>query len=62
MTMKRIYTLAYLEALTLWEREHDFLKEHPLDELGMIREERAWNEMNEIHEELLKLERQGETE
>lgn len=61
MTIKRIYELAYLKQLDIWAKENDFLKAHPNDEIGQIREQRAWQELNEINRKLAELENAEET-
>ncbi len=58
MTKLRIYQLAYNHLLELWDKEKSFLEEYPNNNIAKARLERYDAELDELHSELPKLEKQ----
>lgn len=52
MKEKRLYNLAYDALLEKWSREHDFLNEHPDNEISKVREHELWLELNDLQSEM----------
>lgn len=52
MEEKRLYNLAYDMLLMKWGNEHDFLEKYPNDEIAKVREEKLWNELIQLKEEM----------
>lgn len=52
MKEERLYELAHEALLNKWGREHDFLKEHPENEISQIKEKELWNELIQLEEEM----------
>lgn len=52
MKEERLYELAHEALLNKWGREHDFLKEHPENEISQIKEKELWNELVQLEEEM----------
>lgn len=52
MKEERLYELAREALLSKWGREHDFLKEHPENEISQIKEKELWSELIQLEEEM----------
>lgn len=54
MTLERIYDLAWSQAIMLWGEEFDRLMKNPDDIVARAREEKYWNEAEEIKNLIMK--------
>lgn len=54
MTQYKILKLAYTTALANWSKELDYLKEHPDNPFTQAKERKAYRELEEIRNLLIK--------
>lgn len=52
MKEKRLYELAREMLLLKWGKEHDFLEERPNNKITKFREEKLWNELKQLEQEM----------
>ena len=52
MNEKRLYSLAHEALLLKWSREHDFLSQHPGNKISQYHENKLWNELMMLEDEI----------